>query len=399
MDGMSEFDWNIISESFGGIEYEQSAMFAMIPSTTSISRQCLLSGKFPSQLWEPWIQSKEKAEFTACAKALGYTDSQIGYARGYDAEFNAFVKCGAVIINDVDDLVHAQPQGRLGMYNDISVLANEKKLRHLVERLLSNGFDVYITADHGNTQCTGIGKYVGAGVDIETKSHRMLVLKDFADKGKLKDRFGLVEYPKYYLPKEYEYLICDAGTSLDVSGEQVMTHGGMTIDEVVVPFIKIKTFDLTQHLAPYLLKEIERVSNYPTKLILDHMSDISLPTPPYLLDRKVLKVVEKEYSNTKKVAVHLHTFYVDLLEEFLNQFENFHFDYDLFLTTDTEAKKAEIESILEKNGKIAQVFLTGNRGRDIIPMLKLKEELSSYWAFSYQKISRISLLGRGFMEK
>ena len=88
--------------------------------------------------------------------------------------------------------------------------------------------------------CTGIGKYVGAGVDIETKSHRMLVLKDFADKGKLKDRFGLVEYPKYYLPKEYEYLICDAGTSLDVSGEQVMTHGGMTIDEVVVPFIKIK---------------------------------------------------------------------------------------------------------------------------------------------------------------
>ncbi|MFZ4460834.1 rhamnan synthesis F family protein, partial [Enterococcus gallinarum] len=81
----------------------------------------------------------------------------------------------------------------------------------------------------------------------------------------------------------------------------------------------------------------------------------------------VLKVVEKEYSNTKKVAVHLHTFYVDLLEEFLNQFENFHFDYDLFLTTDTEAKKAEIESILEKNGKIAQVFLTGNRGRDIIP--------------------------------
>lgn len=232
--------YDIISESFGGIEYEQSAMFAMIPSTTSISRQCLLSGKFPSQLWEPWIQSKEKAEFTACAKALGYTDSQIGYARGYDAEFNAFVKCGAVIINDVDDLVHAQPQGRLGMYNDISVLANEKKLRHLVERLLSNGFDVYITADHGNTQCTGIGKYVGAGVDIETKSHRMVVLKNFADKGKLKDRFGLVEYPKYYLPKEYEYLICDAGTSLDVSGEQVMTHGGMTIDEVVVPFIKIK---------------------------------------------------------------------------------------------------------------------------------------------------------------
>ncbi|MGJ7438298.1 rhamnan synthesis F family protein [Streptococcus equinus] len=145
-----------------------------------------------------------------------------------------------------------------------------------------------------------------------------------------------------------------------------------------VPFIKIKTFDLTQHLAPYLLKEIESVSTYPTKLILDHMSDISLPTPAYLLDRKVLSCAENKYSNTKKVAVHLHTFYVDLLEEFLQQFDNFNFDYDLFLTTDTEDKKAEIEKILDKTGKRARIFLTGNRGRDIIPMLKLKKELTEY---------------------
>ena len=64
--------------------------------------------------------------------------------------------------------------------------------------------------------------------------------KDFADKEKIADKFGLIEYPKYYLPKEYDYLICDTGVSLDNPGEQVMTHGGMTIDEVVVPFIKIK---------------------------------------------------------------------------------------------------------------------------------------------------------------
>ena len=240
MDGMSEFDWNIISQSFSDIAYEQTAAFAMIPSTTSISRQCLLSNKFPSQLITPWVQSKEKAEFTECAKALGYADSQIGYARGYDTDFSSSVRCGAVIINDVDDMVHAQPQGRLGMYNDISVLSDEGKLRQLTERLLSKGFDVYITADHGNALCTGIGRFVGAGVDVETKSHRMVVLKDFADKAKMADKFGLIEYPKYYLPKEYDYLICNTDTSLDNPGEQVMTHGGMTIDEVVVPFIKIK---------------------------------------------------------------------------------------------------------------------------------------------------------------
>ena len=57
------------------------------------------------------------------------------------------------------------------------------------------------------------------------------------------------------------------------------------------------------------------------------------------------------------------------LKTFLKQFENFHFTYDLFLTTDSEEKKEEIQSILDKNGKVARIFITGNRGRDVIPML------------------------------
>ncbi|MDD2284387.1 MAG: PglZ domain-containing protein [Paludibacter sp.] len=240
MDGMSEFDWNIISKSFSDIPYEQTAAFAMIPTTTSVSRQCLLSNKYPSQLLEPWKQSKEKAGFIACAKELGYTEEQIGYARGYDAEFNSFVRCGVIIINDVDDLIHAQQQGRLGMFNDITVLANQSKLADATKRFLAAGYDVYITSDHGNTPCTGLGKLMGTGVEVETKSRRMLVLKDFADKETLLEKYGLIEYPKYYLTKDYDYLICDIGDSFDAKGEDVMTHGGITLDEVVVPFIKIK---------------------------------------------------------------------------------------------------------------------------------------------------------------
>ncbi len=243
MDGMSEFDWNIIAGSFDGITYEKSSVMAMIPTTTSISRQCLLSNKYPSQLISPWSQSKEKQEFVACAKELGFNDNQIGYERGYDAEFGSFVKCGAIIINDVDDLVHAQQQGRIGMYNDITVLANQRKLIELTKRMLSAGYDVYITADHGNTPCTGLGKHMTSGVEVETKSRRMMVLKNFADKSSLIEKYGLIDYPKYYLTKDFDYLICDVGTSLDAKGEEVMSHGGITIDEVVVPFIKIKAED------------------------------------------------------------------------------------------------------------------------------------------------------------
>ena len=128
MDGMSEFDWRIISKSFAGIHYEKGQSMAMIPTVTSISRQCLLSNKFPRELENPWSQSKEKKEFIECAKSLGFTEAQIGYERGYDADFGATVKCGAIIINDVDDMVHGQLQGRLGMYNDIKVLADQHRL-------------------------------------------------------------------------------------------------------------------------------------------------------------------------------------------------------------------------------------------------------------------------------
>lgn len=140
MVGMSDSVGILISSSFTGLQYEKSSMFAMIPSTTSVSRQCLLAGKYPSQLLEPWKQSKEKTEFVNCTKDLGYSDTQIGYERGYDAQFGSFVKCGAIIINDVDDMVHAQTQGRLGM-SDITVLANQKKLLEMTQRFLSADYE------------------------------------------------------------------------------------------------------------------------------------------------------------------------------------------------------------------------------------------------------------------
>lgn len=242
MDAMSEFDWKIISKSFIGIHYEKASAFAMIPTVTSISRQCLLSNKYPMQLLSPWTQSKEKNEFISCAKELGFADNQISYQRGYDADFGSLVRCGAVIINDVDDMVHGQKQGRLGMYHDISILAKQHKLAGMTRRFLSEGFDVYILADHGNTFCVGMGDH-RTGVETTTKGQRMRVLENFADKDKLIEEFHLIEFPKYYLMKKYDYLICDIGTSFDAKGEEVMSHGGITIDEVVVPFIKIKAVE------------------------------------------------------------------------------------------------------------------------------------------------------------
>ena len=243
MDGMSEFDWTIFSRSFHGINYERSAAFAMIPTITSLSRQSLVSGKYPLQLPSPWSTSKEGKEFTDYAMSFGFRKDQVEYHRGYDADFGLMIRCGCVIINDIDDMVHGQQQGRAGMYRDVEYLTNTNKLVTLVRNLLGRGFDVYISADHGNTPCVGQGKLVKLGVETETKSRRMLVLEQFADKEKMREQYDMIEYPKYFLDKKYDYLICNIGKSFDAKGDKVMTHGGITVDEVIVPFIKIKAAD------------------------------------------------------------------------------------------------------------------------------------------------------------
>ena len=69
----------------------------------------------------------------------------------------------------------------------------------------------------------------------------MKMAKVITLKIKMSKKFYMsMEYPKYYLNKGYDYLLCKAGQSLDSKGEQVMSHGSITIDEVIVPFITIK---------------------------------------------------------------------------------------------------------------------------------------------------------------
>lgn len=147
--------------------------------------------------------------------------------------------------------------------------------------------------------------------------------------------------------------------------------------EVGLPFLKVKALDANQSIAPYLLDTIQTHSDYPTELIVYHMSMVHQPDSPYLLGQKYLSNLQDVSPLKGSVAIHLHVFYTDLLPEFLTVFEQFPFAFDLFLTTDTEAKKAQILEMIGQQDR-QEVLVTGNRGRDLFPMLLLKERLAGY---------------------
>lgn len=106
---------------------------------------------FPVELDKPFDLSREEKEFIQNAESLGYLDKQICYTRGYDLAIGPGVKCLSIILNDIDDLVHGQMQGRTGMFNDIHLLARSGKIQKLVNKLYKMGFNIYLTSDHGNT--------------------------------------------------------------------------------------------------------------------------------------------------------------------------------------------------------------------------------------------------------
>lgn len=146
-----------------------------------------------------------------------------------------------------------------------------------------------------------------------------------------------------------------------------------------VPFIKVKAFQAQENagVGKYMLDYIEEKTNYPINLITNHLYIIDYPDRRYLLSRKYLEEAPYKGIN-QKIAIHLHVFYPDLLRDFLEAFENFHFEYDLFLTTNTDEKENIIKNKLEEFNVSAKLIRTPNMGRDVMPFLALKDELRNY---------------------
>ena len=101
------------------------------------------------------------------------------------------------------------------------------------------GFAVYITADHGNAVCTGVGEFRG-DINAQTRATRMAAIKDLSYRTMMLT-LNSTEYPGFHLNSDYHYFVCNEGVSFNRIGEAVITHGGMSLDEVVVPFIRIYT--------------------------------------------------------------------------------------------------------------------------------------------------------------
>lgn len=228
----------------------ESAVFAWVPTVTSVSRQALFSAKPPYQFAKSIATtSREPKAWEQFWLDYGLDKNQIFYKKSLgtdnvealiDELSDGRLRVVGLVINTVDDMMHGMQLGAAGMHNQVKLWAQGGYLQRLIEALLDNGFSVHLTSDHGNVEATGSGK-ISEGAVAENRGERARVysseaLRDSIDFGSREAIF----WPRSGLPNDYWPVVMKGREAFVKKKENIVGHGGIAIEEVIVPYITVR---------------------------------------------------------------------------------------------------------------------------------------------------------------
>ena len=144
-----------------------------------------------------------------------------------------------LVLSDVDHLTHSTVLGLPEMQRNVQDWASRGRLRDLLAGLAERGFTVYLTADHGSVEAVGAGA-PQEGVLVEQRAQRARIYSDasFAE-AVLAVTPHALRWPSVGLPRDLHVLVVKGHAAFAPSGEEVVAHGGIAVEEVIVPFVRI----------------------------------------------------------------------------------------------------------------------------------------------------------------
>ena len=143
-----------------------------------------------------------------------------------------------LVIDEIDDRLHKERSKKdVGMWIENWLATGF--VDRLFSLLLDRGYHVYLTADHGNVEAKGVGR-PNQGVIAETRGERVRVyrseslLADSATAYPDTVKLNIAGLPATFLP-----LFSGGRTAFVAVGDQVVSHGGVSVEELIVPFVKV----------------------------------------------------------------------------------------------------------------------------------------------------------------
>ena len=226
------------------------AVFAWIPSITSVSRQAAFAGK-PPIFFPNSIQTtdKESALWTQFWVDQGLMPNEVVYAKGLgngglesvsELLYHPRARVAGLIIDKVDKIMHGMELGTAGMHNQVRQWAQQPYLSSLLNLLLDRGFRVYLTSDHGNIEAQGCGRPAeGAAADL--RGERVRIYPDAVLRRKVKERFPTaLEWDPVGLPDDYLALLAPSRQAFVQETKRIVSHGGISVEELIVPLVQIE---------------------------------------------------------------------------------------------------------------------------------------------------------------
>jgi hypothetical protein len=255
IDGLAFDQWLALRDELcqkkSTLTFDQSAVFAWIPTITSVSRQALFAGKtpqyFPSSIYST---AKESSLWQRFWFEQGLSSTEVGYQKGLgepasyklveEIAYSPRTKVLGLVVDKVDRIMHGMELGTLGMHNQIRQWVREGFPASLFELLLSSGYAVFITSDHGNVEAVGVGRPT-EGAIAEVRGERVRIYSDDALRTRVASRFpDAVQWPSIGLPNDFLPLLAPDRQAFAQQGFRTVAHGGTTLDEIIVPFVRIR---------------------------------------------------------------------------------------------------------------------------------------------------------------
>ncbi|MFW6082864.1 MAG: hypothetical protein ACOC8C_02285, partial [Chloroflexota bacterium] len=147
-----------------------------------------------------------------------------------------------LIENTIDDMVHDATLGTTTFQASLQVWLDRysRKLEALIADLLARGYAVYLSSDHGHVQARGFGR-PSEGLTVDTRGRRARIYSDRHAVDNVQKGFDeTIRWHKDgLLPDDVWVLMPEGRKAFTTFNDLVVTHGGPTLDEVVVPFVTL----------------------------------------------------------------------------------------------------------------------------------------------------------------